>query len=90
MMKMFKKENDVENSLENITYFKAGDRVVLRHKELKSPIMLITEKISKQFKNEDNELSSLFVGMKCIWFDKNDCIQTAVFSTKDLELYNKE
>lgn len=90
MMKMFKKENDLESSLENAIFFKSGDLVVLRHKELKSPVMLITKKISKQFKNENDEISNMFIGMEAGWFDKNNVWQTAVFSTKDLELYNKE
>lgn len=87
MMKMFKKENELEAQQ---LFFKAGDLVILRHKELKSPIMLILRKVSKQFKNEDNEISNLFVGMETGWFDSNNDWQTAVFSTKDLELYNKE
>lgn len=82
---MFENLNNDEMKL----YFAPGDRVVLRHKELKSPVMLVTEKVTKQFKNPDNELINAFVGMRVIWFDKNDCLQTAVFSTKDLELYNK-
>lgn len=87
MMKMFKKENELETSQ---LFFKAGDLVTLRHKELKSPIMLVIKKVSKQFKNEDNEISNLFIGMETGWFDSNNDWQTAVFSTKDLELYNKE
>lgn len=78
-----------ENQEDTKTYFAPGQLCVLRHKELNSPIMLITEKVTKQFKNTDNELSSFFVGMRTIWFDKNNCLQTGVFSTKDLELYNE-
>lgn len=77
------------NKEENVVYYAPGQLVQLRHKELNSPVMLITEKVTKQFKNTENELASFFVGMRTIWFDKNNCLQTGVFSTKDLELYNK-
>lgn len=77
------------NKEENVVYYAPGQLVQLRHKELNSPVMLITEKVTKQFKNTENELTSFFVGMRTIWFDKNNCLQTGVFSTKDLELYNK-
>jgi hypothetical protein len=48
--------------------------------------MLIQEKVTRQFKQGD-QMYNIFKGMKCIWFDKNNVLQEAVFSTKDLELY---
>lgn len=77
-------------NIENFyTFYMPGDLVILKHKELRSPIMLVKEKVSKQFKNEAGEISNIFRGMKCIWFDKNNVLQEAIFSTKDLEPYKK-
>ena len=73
---------------ENILYYKPGDLVMLRHKELNPPLMVIVEKVNKQFK-QGGETSNLFIGMKCRWFDKNNTLQEAIFSTKDLELYKQ-
>ena len=78
-----------ENLNEEFYYYKPGDTVVLKHKELHSPVMLIKDKVSRQFKMGNGEVGNIFCGMKCIWFDKNDVLQEAIFSTKDLQLYNK-
>lgn len=67
-------------------FYTPGQLVTLKHKELNSPIMLIQEKVTRQFKQRD-QMYNIFKGMKCIWFDKNNVLQEAVFSTKDLELY---
>jgi uncharacterized protein YodC (DUF2158 family) len=50
--------------------------------------MYIVEKVTRQFKKEDN-VENAFVGFKCRWFDKNTSLQEAVFSTKDIKLYKK-
>jgi hypothetical protein len=55
---------------------------------MNSPVMLIKDKVSRQFRDHDGEVNNLFVGMRCIWFDKNDDLQEAIFSTKDLKFYN--
>lgn len=75
---------------ESLFYYKPGDLVVLKHKELESPIMLIKDKVSRQFKTDTGEIGNVFRGMKCIWFDKNNVLQEAIFSTKDLKFYNKK
>lgn len=67
-------------------FFAPGDLVVLKQKALKSPVMLIQEKITRQFK-QDGEICNVFKGFKCRWFDKNNVLQEAIFSTKDLKLY---
>lgn len=69
-------------------FFAPGDLVVLKHEELKSPVMLVQEKITRQFKQGD-EICNIFKGFKCRWFDKNNVLQEAIFSTKDLMFYNK-
>ena len=76
------------NDIEKI-FFAPGDLVVLKHKELKSPVMLVQEKVTRQFK-QGEEICNVFKGFKCRWFDKNDVLQEAIFSTKDLQFYNKE
>lgn len=68
-------------------FFQPGDIVVLRHKEVKNkPVMYIVEKVSKQYKSGD-EISNVFTGMRCRWFDENKVLREAIFSTKDLEFY---
>lgn len=76
------------NEIEKV-FFVPGDLVVIKYEELKSPIMLVQEKITRQFKQKE-ELCNVFKGMRCIWFDNNNTLQTAVFSTKDLKFYNKD
>lgn len=74
---------------DEMKYYVPGDVVVLKHKELNSPVMLIVDKVTRTFLNKDtNESNSTFVGMKCKWFTKDGAIQESVFSTKDLEHYN--
>lgn len=70
-------------------FYKPGDLVRLKHKELNSPVMLIKDKVSRQFKTEDGDINNVFCGMRCVWFDKNNVLREAIFSTKDLEFYNK-
>lgn len=65
------------------TFFKPGDIVTLKHTQLHSPIMYVVEKVTKTFKHND-ELSNVFKGIKCRWFDLNMDLQEAIFSTKDL------
>lgn len=71
---------------ESLFYYKPGDLVILKHAELNSPIMLVQEKVTRQFK-QGGKICDMFKGMKCIWFDKNNVLQEAIFSTKDLQLY---
>lgn len=73
--------------MEDITdkiYFKPGNLVILKHRELNSPVMLITE---KKIISDGNNIS--LIGMRCIWFDQMGQLWDYIFSTKDLELYQK-
>lgn len=83
--KAMEKNKELESQY---TFYVPGDLVTLKHDELNSPIMLVQEKVSKQFKHGD-ELCNMFIGMKCIWFDKNNVLREGIFSTKDLKYYNK-
>lgn len=77
-------------SISELIFFKPGDLVVLNKEELNSPVMLIKDKISRQFRTENGEMCNSFKGMKCMWFDKNNVLQEAIFSTKDLKFYDKK
>lgn len=69
------------------TFFKPGDIVKLKHEQLNSPVMYVVEKVTKTFKH-NNELTNIFKGIRCRWFDVNMVLQEAVFSTKDLIHFN--
>ena len=77
-------------NIEELVFFKPGDLVVLNKKELGSPVMLIKDKVSRQFKTDKGDINNVFQGMKCIWFDKNMVLREAVFSTKDLKFYKSK
>ena len=66
-------------------FYAPGDIVKLRHESIENrPTMLVKEKVEKSFKDREGNLSDTFIGIKCIWFDKNQVLQEAIFSTKDL------
>ncbi len=72
-------------NMEDRTYFAPGDLCTVRHGLDFKPKMYVVEKISRNVKNKDTgELETMFLGIKCRWFDKNGCLQEAVFNTKDL------
>ena len=65
-------------------FFNAGQVVRLKHDNLTNvPNMMFVEKVSRSMiKNGEKE--TIFMGIKCRWFDKNEVLQEAIFSTKDL------
>ena len=65
-------------------FFNAGQVVKLKHNNLNNvPNMMVVEKVSRSLiKNGEKE--TIFMGIKCRWFDKNEVLQEAIFSTKDL------
>ena len=66
-------------------YFAPGDLVKVRHEIDYVPTMFVVEKCSRSIRNKDtNEIETLFVGIKCRWFNANGDLQEAVFNTKDL------
>ena len=64
-------------------FFNAGDLVKVKHFD-NSPVMYIIEKVSKTIHQKAGEPETIFLGMKCRWFDNDNRLQEAVFSTKDL------
>jgi len=68
-------------------YYTPGMLVRVRHNIENRPIMWVTEKVSRSIKNRDTEdYETMFLGIKCRWFDTQERLQEAVFSTKDIEL----
>ena len=69
-------------------YLNPGDLVRVRHSKLENlPIMYVVEKVSRTIKTPES-IESAFIGIKCRWFDKDQKLNEAVFSTKDLEKIN--
>ncbi len=72
--------------MENKTFFNPGNIVQVKHDD-NSPKMYVVERVDRVVKSKDGDQSSIFVGVKCRWFDLNLVLQEAVFSTKDLIHY---
>lgn len=66
-------------------FFVAGDIVEVRHNIENKPKMFITDKITKSIKDKDGNIENVFLGLKCKWYDKNQVLREAIFSTKDLK-----
>lgn len=66
-------------------YFVAGDIVEVRHNIENKPKMFVTDKITKSIKDKDGNIENVFLGLKCKWYDKNQVLHEAIFSTKDLK-----
>lgn len=66
-------------------YFVAGDIVEIRHNIENKPKMFVTDKITKSIKDKDGNIENVFLGLKCKWYDKNQVLHEAIFSTKDLK-----
>ena len=47
--------------------------------------MFVTDKITKSIKDKDGNIENVFLGLKCKWYDKNQVLHEAIFSTKDLK-----
>lgn len=68
-------------------YFAPGDLCKVRHNVDFVPTMWVVEKITRNIKNkETGDMETMFLGIKCRWFDSVGVLQEAIFSTKDLEL----
>lgn len=65
-------------------YFNAGDIVTVKHALENKPKMLVVDKVSRSMVNKEGEKETMFVGIRCRWYDKNQTLQEAIWSTKDL------
>lgn len=71
---------------ESKMYFTPGMLVRVRHEIENKPTMWVVDKTSRNIRNKDNgEYETMFLGIKCRWFDNNGDLQEATFSTKDIE-----
>jgi len=66
-------------------YFAPGDLVEVRHNVPNKPKMWVIEKSTRNLKNKEGDVETMFLGIKCRWFDLNGVLQEAVFSTKDIQ-----
>lgn len=74
------------NEVERI-YFMPGDLVQVRQNVDNKPVMIVKEKETKRFTpNKEEQGKDFLVGIRCVWFDKEQRLQEAVFNTKDLIL----
>ena len=70
----------------DMRYYAPGDLVRVRHNIDYVPDMWVVEKVSRNIKNKDtNEIETMFLGIKCRWFNAQGDLQEAVFNTKDLK-----
>lgn len=67
------------------TFFISGDVVTLNKDIDNLPKMVVVDKVTRSLMNKDGNKETIFVGIKTRWFDKNQTLQEAVFSTKDLK-----
>lgn len=67
------------------TFFISGDIVTLNKDIDNLPKMVVVDKVTRSLMNKDGNKETIFVGIKTRWFDKNQTLQEAVFSTKDLK-----
>lgn len=63
-------------------YLTPGTLVTIKHEIPNKPEVMWVVRKSQMTIKKDN--SNNFLGMVCRWFDKNQCLQEATFSTKDL------
>lgn len=77
--------NKIMNIEQEKIFFVAGDIVEVRHNIENKPKMFVTDKITKSIKDKDGNIENVFLGLKCKWYDKNQVLHEAIFSTKDLK-----
>lgn len=67
-------------------FYAPGDLVKVRHNIDFVPVMWVVEKISRNIRNKDTgETETMFLGIKCRWFNSHGDLQEAIFNTKDLK-----
>ena len=67
------------------TFFISGDIVTLNKDIDNLPKMVVVDKVTRSLMKKDGNKETIFVGIKTRWFDKNQTLQEAIFSTKDLK-----
>jgi len=62
------------------TYFVPGDTVQIKQNLKNKPEMLVQSVDKQTIRSE----KGILLGVTCIWFDNNQCLQKHRFNTKDL------
>lgn len=65
-------------------FYNPGDLVKVKHNLENVPIMYVVEKVTRTYIHTDKTKDSIFIGIKCRWFDSNKILRESIFSTKDL------
>lgn len=66
-------------------YFQPGDLVTIRQELPNKPVMLVVQKETRTFK-DNNTKEDFLIGIKCRWFTTSGALEEAIFNTKDLVL----
>ena len=80
--------------MEEKIYFAPGDMVQLRQELPNKPDMMVVRKETALVKqgadnlNDKDCIKTIFIGIRCMWFTKNQELKEAVFNTKDLKKIN--
>lgn len=74
------------NNKEEKIFFTPGDLVILKQDLPNKPIMIVSRIERSIIRKEDN---NILKGVKVRWFTQDGFLQEAIFSTKDLVLYEQ-
>lgn len=76
--------------MEEKVYFMPGDVVQVRQEIDNKPKMIVKGKETSRFTpNKDEAGKDYLSGIRCIWYDKEQRLQEAVFNTKDLNIVSR-
>ena len=65
-------------------FYNPGDLVKIKHDLNNIPTMYVVEKITRSIMTKEKQKDTIFIGIKCRWFDANQVLREEIFSTKDL------
>ena len=71
-------------NIDDKIFYNPGDLVKVKHNLDNAPAMYVIEKSTKSIMNKAGSKETLFLGIKCRWFDNNNVLREGIFSTKDL------
>ena len=65
-------------------FYNPGDLVCVKHDVENKPAMWVVEKVTRSIVTKYGDKETIFIGIRCRWFDKNLVLRESIFSTKDL------
>lgn len=71
-------------TIDDKIFYNPGDLVKVKHELNNAPVMYVIEKSTKSIINKSGNKETMFLGIKCRWFDTNNVLREGIFSTKDL------